>query len=199
MPFVSTGIYDEAYRRGKGRDFSYTPDPSDPELQLIRSRARRQGQTRGMRTRDELARGGLLGSGVARGAFREDEGDLENLLLEADQDNFGKRRGEALGLHREELGYLRDLEMRRVGGLESREGMRYGEELQGKRDRGGLLGGIGRAALNIGTRFLPGGQLLGLGGGGGGRMQAQQQPSIPPYILQYYADLLARGEGFGGY
>jgi hypothetical protein len=79
--------------------------------------------------------------------------------LGLDQDVFGRRRGENLGLYRDDLGFRRNAEMGRLGFLGGQENMRLQDELQQQSLGDQLWGTIGGVAGGLGydwaSSFIP--------------------------------------------
>jgi hypothetical protein len=148
IPSESRDPYSAAISRTQ-RPFSFTPDPNDPELALLRTRIQGLGQARQASSLNELARAGLLGSSAAFGVLGEGETETARMLEGADESVFGRRRGEALDLFQQEQNFARELELLRIRGM-----------LERQRDerarKAGLVGGLGRLA-GAGLGFALGG------------------------------------------
>jgi len=126
-PFIGRGDYIGAAQRGTARDFDYTQDPNDPEIGLRSRRARRLGSERYSGGVDEVGRAGLLGSGRAMRGLRDINRQTSRDIEDIQGDVFNKRRGEALGLYRDEESYLRQLELSRLRAMEGRESGRVSQ------------------------------------------------------------------------
>lgn len=127
---VPLGEYDRAISRANIGDFSYDPnrDLNDPELLLRRGRLNRSASERRSRTTDEIGRAGLLGSGRSFDIMRGVENDYGKQLEDLDSDIFARRRSEALGMHQDELGFRRNLELERLRGLGGQASSQYAND-----------------------------------------------------------------------
>lgn len=133
-----------AWKPYEPQPFSYTPNEADPELELLRRRALRQGEQDHMKTSDELARYGLGGSGAAFGVLGQAQNRTNAALEDADNMVYARRRAEALDQYNRQQDYMRQISL-----LDKQQAM---QDRQGLMNTLGSIGGLaGRAALGYFT------------------------------------------------
>lgn len=136
--------------------FQFTPDMNDPTLLAMKSRLSRGQQQRSLGRRDEYGRAGLLGTSQMIEGLGAQQDQFGTEQMELDQDIFGQRRGEELGLYRDDLGFRRNAELGRLGFLGQRELMELQRKFQEQDMIDQLLGGIGGVAGGLGYDYLSG-------------------------------------------
>jgi len=136
------------------RPFSYTPDYNDPELAMLHGRVQRNQSQRFLRNRDEFARAGLLGTSQMISGSDALQKDFTDELSGLDQGIFSNRRGEALGLYRDDLGFRRQAEIGRLGYLSDVEMANREREARQEEYFNQLMGGLGGGVGGLGYDYL---------------------------------------------
>lgn len=138
--------------------FNPNMNPNDPELLAGLGRLRSSQRERGIRSRDEFARAGLLGSSAMVGGQEGLNTQFAGETQDFTGSMFGKQRGEQLSQYNSDLDFRRNMEGSRLNYLGDMNKMRVQAEIE-KRMReqqmlSELLGGIGNFAGDMGYGYL---------------------------------------------
>lgn len=150
----------------------FTPDYNDPEVRMVRGRILNRYPERRARYTDEIARAGLLGSGVAMNNYRNLDVDQEREIEQAEGGVFARQSNQNFRLH--EMGLAHELELERQ--REASKTAMLGQLL-------GIGGGIAGLGLTGGFKglFKPrGASAAGAGVGG-------MDPGVQEYMMELFA------------
>jgi len=140
-PGINEGDINSAYRAGAGQ-FNFNPNANDPALQLMQSRANNLYRNNRYNGVNEVQRAGLGGSSIGMNNLQGIDENYARQMGDITNQNLGDQRQEQLGLFNSNQNYMRQLQMAKLGALNS---YHQGNDAARTGAIGSLAGVAGRA------------------------------------------------------